>query len=156
MKLEPYSAEIRLANLTLGIDNIHYDVFLSPQFVDFTRKYMLDLVRQAVNISLILREGPQAGRQSAPEHGAFRKMLTEMLQESLTRAKFQQSIETDILHHLALLKYLTQEIANQFSSSLVECKDWIRARGRIIRAQRAGARDAFAKIAEMQADQKET
>jgi hypothetical protein len=37
MKLEPYSAEIRLSNLTLGIDNIHYDVFLSPRFVDFTR-----------------------------------------------------------------------------------------------------------------------
>ena len=53
MKLEPYSAEIRLSNLTLGIDNIHYDVFLSPRFVDFTRKYLLDLVRQTVNISLV-------------------------------------------------------------------------------------------------------
>ncbi|MGB9010774.1 MAG: hypothetical protein WCC18_19330, partial [Candidatus Acidiferrales bacterium] len=52
MKLESYSAEIRLPNLTVGVDNIHYDVFLSPRFVDFTRKYLQDLVRQSVNISL--------------------------------------------------------------------------------------------------------
>ena len=51
MKLEPYSAEIRLAHLTLGIDNIHYDVFLSPKFVEFTRKYLLDLLRQVINVS---------------------------------------------------------------------------------------------------------
>ena len=53
MKLEPYSAEIRLTNLTLGLDNIHYDVFLSPRFVEFARKYLLDLIRQAVNVTLL-------------------------------------------------------------------------------------------------------
>ncbi len=34
-------------------------------------------------------------------------------------------------------------MANQFSTILVECKEWIRARGRAFRAQRAGARDAL-------------
>ena len=53
MKLEPYSAEIRLTGLAVGLDNIHYDVFLSPRFVEFTRKYLLDMVRQTVNISLL-------------------------------------------------------------------------------------------------------
>ena len=101
MKLEPYSAEIRLSSLTLGVDNIHYDVFLSPRFVDFTRKYLLDLIRQKINISLFY--GKDRKQSGAPEHGAFRKLLTEILQASLTRAKFQQSIETDILHQLALL-----------------------------------------------------
>ena len=32
MKMEAYSAEIHLAHLTVGLDNIHYDVFLSPRF----------------------------------------------------------------------------------------------------------------------------
>src|SRR5579863_5613822 len=96
MKLEPYSAEIRLANLTLGIDNIHYDVFLSPRFVEFTRKYLLDLLRQVVNISLLYGKDKERdrdrGKQSgSPEHAAFRKLLTEILQESITRAKFAQS-----------------------------------------------------------------
>src|SRR5580700_10674422 len=129
MKLEPYSAEIRLSNLTLGVDNIHYDVFLSPRFVDFTRKYLLDLVRQKMNISAFY--GKDRKHSGAPEHGAFRKLLTEVLQASLTRAKFQQPIETDILHQLALVKHLTSEITSQFSSIVVESKEWIRARGEL-------------------------
>src|ERR1700722_6095667 len=153
MKLEPYSAEIRLSNLTLGVDNIHYDVFLSPRFVDFTRKYLLDLVRQKINISLFY--GKDRKQSGAPEHGAFRKLLTEVLQASLTRAKFQQSIETDILHQLALVKHLTSEIASQFSSIVVECKEWIRARGELFEHSEQ-AHVMRAKIAEIQADKKNT
>src|SRR5271167_3098416 len=153
MKLEPYSAEIRLSNLTLGVDNIHYDVFLSPRFVDFTRKYLLDLVRQKINLSLFY--GKDRKQSGAPEHGAFRKLLTEVLQASLTRAKFQQSIETDILHQLALVKHLTSEIASQFSSIVVECKDWIRARGELYEHSEQ-AHVMRAKIAEIQADKKNT
>src|SRR5208282_2794171 len=128
MKLELYSAEIRLTNLTLGIDNIHYDVFLSPRFVEFSRKYLLDLIRQSVNINLSNYKDEESRSRDrrapgSPEHSAFRKLLTEVLQESLTRAKFQQSIETDVLHRLALLKFIGQETTNQFSSILVECKD---------------------------------
>jgi hypothetical protein len=151
MKLEPYSAEIRLPNLTLGIDNIHYDVFLSPRFVDFTRNYLLELVRQTVNISLVY--GKDKKRSGAPEHGAFRKLLTEILQESLMRAKYQQSVETDVLHQLAILKYLTTELSNQFSSIVVECKEWIRGRGELFEHSEQ-AHVMRSKIAEIQADKK--
>jgi hypothetical protein len=159
MKLEPYSAEIRLTNLTVGIDNIHYDVFLSPKFVEFTRNYLLACLRQVVNISLIYgkeheRRHDRDRRQSgAPEHSAFRKLLTEILQESVTRAKFQQSIEMDVLHRLALLKFLVQETSNQFSSILVECKDWIRSRGELFEHSEQ-AHVMRSKIAEVQADRK--
>ena len=86
MKLESYSAEIRLPNLALGVDNIHYDVFLSPRFVDFTRKYLQDLVRQSVNISLFY--GKDRKHSGAPEHAAFRKLLTEVLQASSLARSF--------------------------------------------------------------------
>ena len=151
MKLEPYSAEFQLGKLTLGLDNVHYDVFLSPRFLDFTRKYLLDLVRQTANISLFY--GKDRKHSGAPEHAAFRKMLSEILQESLTRAKFLQSIETDVLHELALLKYITTEIASQFSTMLVECKDWIRARGELFEHSEQ-AHVMRARIAEIQADKK--
>jgi hypothetical protein len=157
MKLEPYVAEIRLASLTLGIDNIHYDVFLSPRFVEFTRKYLGDLVRQAVNVNLLYgkeKERDRDRKQSgSPEHAAFRKLLTEVLQESITRAKFRQSVETDVLHHLALLKFISQETGNQFSSILVECKDWIRGRGELFEHSEQ-AHVMRSKIADLQADRK--
>src|ERR1700735_2511333 len=90
-KPEPSSAEIRLGTLTVGVDNIHYDVFLSSRFHDFSKKYLGDLVRQAVNINLFY--GKDRKQSGTPEHAAFRKLLTEILQESLTRAKFAKSIE---------------------------------------------------------------
>jgi hypothetical protein len=151
MKLEPYCAEIKLNDVTLGVDNIHYDVFLSPRFVEFTRKYLLDLVRQTVNISLVY--GKDRKQTGSPEHSAFRKILTEVLQASLTDAKFKQSIETDLLHQLAILKHLTAEITVEFSSLIVECKDWIRARGEVFEHSQQ-AHVMRAKIAEIQADKK--
>jgi len=151
MKLEPYSAEIRLTKLTLGLDNVHYDVFLSPRCLDFTRKYLLDLVRQTANINLFY--GKDRKQSGTPEHAAFRKLLSEVLQESLTRAKYQQSIETDVLHQLALLKYITTEVGSQFSTMLVECKDWIRSRGELFEHSEQ-AHVMRARIAEIQADKK--
>jgi hypothetical protein len=156
IRLEPYSAEIRLPKLTVGLDNIHYDVFLSPKFVEFTRKYLLDLIRQTVNITLLYKqdwERERKHRAGQPEHAAFRKILTEVLQQSVTRAKFQQSIDTDVLHRLALLKFIGQETSNQFSSILVECKDYIRGRGEVFEHSEQ-AHVLRAKISELQADRK--
>jgi hypothetical protein len=154
MKLEPYSAEIRLEHLALGIDNIHYDVFLSPKFVEFTQKYLLDLIRQTVSFQLPHQKERDPRKQTgSPEHGAFRRLLTEILQESITRAKYQQSIETDVLHRLALLKFIMQEAVNQFSSILVECKDWIRSRGELFEHSEQ-AHVMRSKIAELQAGRK--
>src|ERR1700733_1374017 len=151
MKLERYSADIRLANLTLGIDNIHYDVFLSPRFVEFTRKYLLDLIRQTVNVTLIY--GKNLRKTAPPEHAAFRKILTEVLEASTTKAKELGSIETDVLHRLAILKFMTLEMSNQFTSTLVECKDWIRSRGQHFEHSEQ-AHVMRSKISEIQADRK--
>ncbi len=151
MKLEPYSAEIRLTTLNVGVDNIHYDVFLSQRFSEFSKKYIGDLIRQAVNINLFY--GKDRKHSGVPEHAAFRKLLTEILQESLTRAKFGQSIEPDILNQLALLKHFTLETNSQFASIIVECKDWIRARGQHFEHSEQ-AHVMRAKIADIQADKK--
>jgi hypothetical protein len=154
MKLEPYRAELRLTKLALGVDNIHYDVFLSPKFVEFTRNYLLDLVRLCVNISLVYGKDKDRKGPGAPEHGAFRRLLTEVLQASLTHAKFQGAIEIDLLHQLALLKFVTGEIIVQFSSLLVECKDWIRGRGELFEHSEQ-AHVMRSKISEVQAGRKE-
>jgi hypothetical protein len=151
MKLESYNAEIRLDGLTLGVDNIHYDVYLSPRFIEFTQKYLLDLLRQTINVSIFY--GKDRKPAGSPEHSAFRRLLTEVLQESLKRAKYRQSIQTDILHQLAILKFITIELSNQFSSILVECKDWIRGRGELFEHSEQ-AHVMRAKIAEIQGDRK--
>ena len=45
------------------------------------------------------------------------------------RAKHEKSMELDLLLRVALIKFLTQEIANQFANLILEAKEWIRNRG---------------------------
>ena len=150
IRLEPYSAEIRIQSLSLGIDNIHYDVFLSPKFVAFARKYLLDTIRQSANVNLFYGNGHKA---ATPETPAFRKQLSELLQTSLTIAKFEQNIEIDLLHRIAVLKFLLGEIGNQLSSLIVECKEWIHSRGGHFEHSEQAHR-MRARITEIQADRK--
>jgi len=150
MKLEPYSAEIRLQSLNIGTDNIHFDVFLSPAFAEFARRYLLDLIRQTANLNLFWDHGRKS---VAPETAAFKKQLLELLQISLTRAKFTQNIEVDLLNRIAILKFLLAEITNQLSSLIVECKEWIHSRG-VHFEHGEQAHVMRARIAELQADRK--
>jgi hypothetical protein len=51
------------------------------------------------------------------------------MQSAITQAKFHKNIEIDLLFRLALLKFLTIEIGNQFANLILEGKEWVRKRG---------------------------
>ncbi len=151
LKLEPYRAELRLGSLTPGIDNIHYDVYLSPRFLEMARQYLSGAVRNAANLQKFFG---RESRQSRPaDTTQFRKMLTELLQQGITRAQFEKNIEYDLLFRLALLKFFIQEIASEFASLIVECKEDIRTRGAVFEHSEQ-AHLKRAQIAELQANRK--
>jgi class 3 adenylate cyclase len=126
-ELKSYNVTIPMGSLAIGVDNIHHDVFLSPRFVQASRDYLFDLIRQSTKATHF------AGIELRPVKGldnaGFRKLLTDLLQSALTQAKFQKNIEIDLLFRLALLKFLTAEIGNQFANLILEGKEWIRQRG---------------------------
>ena len=151
LKLEPYSAELRLAALTPGIDNIHYDVYLSPKFLETGRQYLADLVRQAASLQQFF--GFEARQSRAGDSSQFRKLLSELLQSGITRAQFEKNIEFDLLLRIAVLKFFTQELASEFSSLIVECKEHIRSRGSAFEHSEQ-AHVKRAQIAELQSNRK--
>ena len=53
VNLRPYSAELPLGTLAVGVDNIHHDVFLSPTFAETTEAYLLEFIRQAANLPFL-------------------------------------------------------------------------------------------------------
>jgi len=122
--LKSYNVSLPMGTLAIGVDNIHHDVFLSPKFVQAARDYLLDLIRQHTNS----QQGPgMEPRQSrGPDSVAFRKLLSELLQSSLTQAKYHKNIEIDVLFRLSLLKFLTSEIVDQFANLILEGKEWVR------------------------------
>ena len=113
--LKAYAVELPLGALAVGVDNIHHDVFLSPRWTEQTRTYLLELIRQIANLSYIVQQDSRQPAAKGPEHGAWKRQLLELLQASLTRAKYEKKIESDLLLRVALIKFLTQEIGNQFS-----------------------------------------
>ena len=145
--LKSYNVVLPMSSLTIGVDNVHHDVFLSPKFVQIVRDYLFDLIRQNASNSYL--SGMEFRNVKPVDSLAFRKLLTEMLQSSLTRAKHQKNIEIDILFRLAVLKLLTSELQNQFANVMQDAKEYIRKRGEYFeRSQQAHV--IKARISEMQ------
>src|SRR5437667_4072071 len=126
-ELTSYNVTIPMASLAIGVDNIHHDVFLSPKFVQAARDYLFDVIRE--NTSSTYLPGIELRTSRGPDGGGFRKLLSELLQSSLTQAKYHRNIEIDLLFRLGLLKFLIFEIGNQFAILVLEGKEWIRKRG---------------------------
>ena len=127
IELKSYNTAIPMGSLVIGVDNIHHDVFLSPKFVQASREYLFDLIRQGTQATYFA--GIELRTVKGTDTTAFRKLLTDFLQSSLTQAKYQKNIEIDLLFRLALLKFLTLEVGNQFANLILEGKEWIRQRG---------------------------
>jgi class 3 adenylate cyclase len=146
-ELKSYRVTLPMGTLSIGVDNIHHDVFLSPKFVQVARDYLFDLIRQNASVSFL--SGVEFRSNKPADSSAFRRTLTNVLQSSLTRAKFQKNIEIDLLFRLALLKFLTGELQSQFANVILDGKEYIRKRGdHFERSQQAHV--IKAKLSEMQ------
>ena len=145
--LKGYNAVLPMSSLTIGVDNIHHDVYLSPKFVQVARDYLFDLIRQ--NASATYLAGVEFRSSKPADSTAFRKLLTELLRSSLTTAKHQKNIEIDVLFRVAILKFLTSELQNQFANVILDGKEYIRKRGEYFeRSQQAHVLKA--RLTEMQ------
>jgi len=145
--LKSYRVSVPMASLSIGVDNIHHDVFLSPKFVQVARDYLFELIRQ--NAGSTYLSGIEFRNAKPVDSTTFRKLLTELLQSSLTNAKHQKNIEIDLLFRLAILKFLTTELQNQFSNVILDGKEYIRKRGEYFeRSQQAHV--IKARLSEMQ------
>jgi len=127
IELKSYNTTIPMGSLSIGVDNIHHDVFLSPKFVLSARDYLFDLIRQSTSATYF--SGIELRATKSLDNAAFRKLLTDLLQSALTQAKYHKNIEIDLVFRLGLLKFLTQELTNQFANLILEGKEWVRQRG---------------------------
>src|ERR1700674_470986 len=166
VNLRPYSAELPLGTLAVGVDNIHHDVFLSPTFVETTEAYLLEFIGQTANLPFLAQtDRLQPNRRQparrendrkaarAPEAPSWKRQLSDLLHAGLQHAKYEKKIEIDLLLRVTLSKYLTQEIGTQFANLLLEAKEWIRGRGEHF-DHTEQAHVIKARLAELQADRR--
>src|SRR5260370_191621 len=126
-ELKSYNVTIPMGSLAIGVDNIRHAVLWSPKFGQAARDYLFEVIRQSTSNTYL--PGIELRATRGPDSTAFRKLLSELLQTSITQAKYHKNIEIDLLFRLSLLKFLTFEIGNQFANLILEGKEWIRKRG---------------------------
>jgi uncharacterized protein (DUF2164 family) len=166
INLKTYSADLPLGTLAIGVDNIHHDVSLSPIFVEATEAYLLEFIRQTVNLPflsqtdriqtdrrVVLRREADRKSTRAPEAATWKRQLSDLLHGGLQQAKYEKNIEIDLLLRASLIKFLTQEIGTQFANLLLEAKEWIRNRGTHF-DHTEQAHVLKARLAELQADRR--
>lgn len=145
--LKPYNVTLPMGSLSIGVDNIRHDVFLSPKFVQVARDYLFDLIRQNASNSFL--SGIEFRSSKPVDSSTFRKLLSDLLRNSLTTAKHYKNMEIDLLFRLAILKFLTAELQNQFANVILDGKEYIRKRGEYFeRSQQAHV--IKARLTEMQ------
>jgi len=145
--LKSYNVTLPMSSLSIGVDNIRHDVFLSPKFVQVARDYLFDLIRQNASNSFL--SGIEFRSSKPVDSSTFRKVLADLLRNSLTTAKHQKNLEIDLLFRLAILKFLTSELQTQFANVILDGKEYIRKRGEYFeRSQQAHV--IKARLSEMQ------
>ena len=128
-QLQAYSPNLSFSRLTPGIDNIRYDVFLSPRWRELASRVLFQqmLFHGQPSLRELQADEPRSRLANLEE---FRRRSATLLLETLSQAKAENSIEVDLLGRVALYKWLTGEMRRQFGEVAVVCKECIEKKGR--------------------------
>jgi class 3 adenylate cyclase len=127
---------LALTDLQLGVDNLRYDVHLSPRVTDEISQHLARYIRMFGGVeSLLEMDVPNAARASfmrAPAEdsaklrktgpGDLKALLVSLHQAILNRAKSQENPSIDILGRLAVVKFIRTELHAQFARILEQCR----------------------------------
>ena len=133
--LRYYAPTLALSDLQLGVDNLRYDVFLSPRIAaDLSFHLSRYLCRFGEVEALLEMEAPTtsqtkfigsvgvAARTQKSEPADLKKLLVSLHQAILTRAKTEENPSIDVLGRLAVLKFIRTELHGQYARILELCR----------------------------------
>ena len=135
-ELAASTPSVSLEGLSVGVDNLRHDVVLSPKFSELGRAQIARAIARHGELEgLLSAEAPrstpgpswtsnQVGTAARPKHdpGVWRSTLTELLVNSLNRAKKESRLSVDLLARLAVTKFVRTEMHQQFLLVLERCK----------------------------------
>jgi len=127
---------VALEGLTVGVDNLRYDVVLSPKFVELARAQITRLIARHGELEGLLgAEAPQTtqapswlrhqlGKPARPKNdpAEWKSAMAELQVASLNRAKKEYKLSVDLLCRLAVTKFLRTEMNLQFAQVVERCR----------------------------------
>src|SRR6267378_54963 len=133
--LQYYGLTLAFTDLKLGVDNLRYDVFLSPRitadlgfhlaryicrFGDVEALLEMDVPSASQTKFIRVAEAATKLRKSGPSD--LKAMLVSIHLAILNRAKAEGNPSIDVLGRLAVLKFIRTELQAQFARILEQCR----------------------------------
>jgi len=130
-----YGPALAFSNLQLGVDNLRYDVFLSPRITTDLSFHISRYIRRFGEVESLLEmdvpsetqskfiraaEGTTKLRKAGPSD--LKPLLVSIHLAVLNRAKAEGNPSIDMLGRLAVLKFIRTELQSQFSRTLEQCR----------------------------------
>ena len=134
-ELRYHRPTLAFTGLQLGVDNLRYDVFLSPRIAADLRFHLARYLCRFGEIETLLDMdvptahqskfiSPASDARNLPKPGAadLKTALLALHQAILTRAKADANPSIDLLGRLAALKFIRSELLAQFARILEQCR----------------------------------
>jgi len=112
LPVQRYDVQFFLDRLSIGVDNVHYDVRLSEQLIQSIERSALYIVSRHTGTQQMLKTDRAAEWTKAKER--FKEDCHAVLVAAVHRAKAQKEIQIDFLAQVAVSKLIFDEIRNQF------------------------------------------
>ena len=133
--LQYHGITLALSDLQLGVDNLRYDVFLSPRitadlsfhlaryicrFGEVEALFEMDVPSASQNKFIAATQGVGKLRQAGPAD--LKTLLVSIHLAILNHAKAKGNPSIDLLGRLAVLKFIRTEVQAQFGRILEQCR----------------------------------
>ena len=122
--LQPYTVDFSLTNLVFGVDNIRYDVYLSPDFCKTTGKIVLEILAKHSAVGETL-EIPMSANWSREING-FKQSFRDLMVGAIHEAKSRQNLQLDFLAQAAVIRMCIEAIREQFENLTMRFRNLIR------------------------------
>ncbi|MGM0453659.1 MAG: hypothetical protein ACQERN_10895 [Thermodesulfobacteriota bacterium] len=122
--LDAYQIALPLERLKLGVDNLRYDVRISPEFIASAGRVIFQLILKHAEASKPLLTQPKLNWHQ--EIARFKTTCSEVMTSAIDQAKSQQEEQIDYLAQVAMVKALLEQIDEQYGHAIQHFKSVVR------------------------------
>ncbi len=109
---EPYQVDFSLSRLVPGVDNVRYDVRLSPELIKSAGKMIQCLIAEQTQSLRIV--DPDLKLSLYELQNEFQEHYCQVLLGAVNQAKMQKEVQIDFLAQTAVVKLILTEIRSRY------------------------------------------
>ena len=123
LPLKPYSVDLSLDGLVFGVDNVHFDVHLSPQLSNALETVTTQILIRHSHAEYYFKGYKRETSEREKDH--LKHLCMDVLQDAINRAKVEGEHRIDHLGQVALAKMFLEEVKYQYRNLVASLEQQI-------------------------------